>query len=147
MGTMIAAALACCISTPYSSPSNRRQFLLQKPMATKFTTGQAIERSRKGIGGRPRGAPTAVNSLSDASSAPFRSFTRPLNSHQPSIIPPTAASRVSPPEIIVACGGVTAAQNSESDCNFPASRNKMRRRLMPLSAHRLRKWISCKSAA
>jgi DNA polymerase V len=42
------------------SPSHRGQFLLQKLMATKFSARQAIERSRKGIGGRPRGAPTAV---------------------------------------------------------------------------------------
>ena len=29
-------------------------------MATKYPARQAVERTRKGIGGRPRGAPTAV---------------------------------------------------------------------------------------
>jgi hypothetical protein len=41
-------------------PSHRDEFLLQKLMATKYPARQAIERSRKGIGGRPRGVPTAV---------------------------------------------------------------------------------------
>ena len=43
---------------PLRFPFHHAEFLLQKLMATKYR--QAIERSRKGIGGRPRGAPTAV---------------------------------------------------------------------------------------